>query len=181
MLLWSIRHMLHKLDSLSVLHINQINQLSPSLQTAARLVETFHDPALALGREVNGLSNQDLAQLTFPDGQFDLAVHSETLEHIHDYGRALEEVRRVLKPGGFQIYTVPLIHSRKTRRRIGLDEKGHSINFLSASFHGAEGEYPVVWEFGGDFLKERKKKICQIHYDNYWRNRTVFTIVEKKL
>jgi SAM-dependent methyltransferase len=181
MVLWSIRHLLPDLGTLSILHVNQINHLSPALQPAARLVETFHDPALALGAEVNGLSNQDLTQLTFPDNQFDLAIHSETLEHIHDYNKALQEVRRVLKPGGYQIYTVPLIPSRKTRRRIGLDEKGRAINLLPESFHGSEGEYPVVWEFGGDFLKERKKKIYQIHYDNYWHNRTIFTIIEKKL
>lgn len=181
MLLWSIQRLLPDLGDLSVLHVNQINHLSPSLQKAARLVETFHDPALALGTEVNGLSNQDLTHLTFPDNQFDLAVHSETLEHIQDYSKALQEVDRVLKLGGYQIYTVPLIHSRKTRRRIGLDVNGRKINLLPESFHGSVGEYPVVWEFGGNFFKERKNKIFQIHYDNYWRNRTVFTIVEKKL
>ena len=181
MMLWSIRRLLPDLEPLSILHINQINHLSPSLQKAERLIETFHDPALALGTEMNGLFNQDLAHLTFPDNQFNLAVHSETLEHIHDYSMAIEEVERVLKPGGYQIYTVPLIHTRRTRRRIGLDVNGRKISLLPESFHGSEGEYKVVWEFGGDFLKERKNKIHQIHYDNYWRNRTVFTIVEKKL
>jgi SAM-dependent methyltransferase len=180
MLLWSIRLLLPDLKNRSVLHFNQINHLTPALQKAVGLVETIHSPAQALGAEVNGLSNQDLTQLTFPDNHFDLAVHSETLEHIHDYTKALREVERVLKPGGYQIYTIPLIHSRRTRRRIGVDESGRKIHILPLSSHGSEREYPVVWEFGKDFLKDRREKIYQIHYDNYWHNRTIFSVVEKK-
>jgi SAM-dependent methyltransferase len=180
MLLWSIRRILPDLANFSVLHINQINRLGAALKNAGSLVETLYDPVREFGLAFNGLVNQDLTKLTFADRQFDLVVHSETLEHVHDFGKALSEIERVLKPGGFQIYTIPLLHDRKTRRRIALSTDGQETPLLPLSFHGSEGEYPVVWEFGKDYFSERKKKIFQVHYDNYWRNRAVFSIIEKK-
>ncbi len=45
--------------------------------------------------------------LPFADESFDLIVCSEVLEHIPDYGRALEEITRILKPGGQLAVSVP--------------------------------------------------------------------------
>ncbi len=42
----------------------------------------------------------NVEQLTFPDATFDQAVSVETLEHVLHSGRALEELHRVIKPGG---------------------------------------------------------------------------------
>jgi SAM-dependent methyltransferase len=180
MLLWSIRRIFPSLAGRSLLHLNQINGLSPALKDATTLVSTIHKPSLEMGAIIDGCINQDMTQLALPDNQFDLVVHSETLEHIHDFERALDEAHRVLKPGGFQIYSIPLLHGRKTRRRMGLDSSGNEVQLLPLSTHGGEGEYPVVWEFGADFLEQRRHRIYQIHYDSFWRNRTVFSIVEKK-
>jgi ubiquinone/menaquinone biosynthesis C-methylase UbiE len=121
-----------------------------------------------------------MTRLTFGNDCFDLVIHSETLEHLHDYELALSEVRRVLKPGGYQIYSIPLLHDRQTRRRISRDAAGKLIHLHPLSTHGLEEEYPVVWEFGGDFISNRRELIYEIHYDNYLQNKTVFTIVERK-
>jgi SAM-dependent methyltransferase len=179
MLSWSIRTLFPSLSGLAVLHLNQVNHLSDSLRDAALLVETCFDQSEAWGEVLRGLVNQNMNSLTFPDQFFDLVIHSETLEHLHDYSGALNEAARVLKPGGVQVYTVPLLHRRRTRRRILLQE-GQEVFCLPLSCHGEPGEYPVVWEFGGDFLKKRRGKIFQIHYDDYWKNPTVFTLVERK-
>jgi len=45
--------------------------------------------------------------LPFADGSFDLIVCSEVLEHIPDYGSALSEIERILKPGGQFALSVP--------------------------------------------------------------------------
>ena len=47
------------------------------------------------------------APLPFPDGSFDLAVCTETLEHVRDVQLLLSEVRRVLGPGGRLALTTP--------------------------------------------------------------------------
>ncbi len=46
-------------------------------------------------------------ELPFADGTFDCVVFSEVLEHLHEDDRALDEVRRVLRPGGLLALSVP--------------------------------------------------------------------------
>ena len=45
--------------------------------------------------------------LPFPDQSFDKVLCSEVLEHIPDYGQALNEISRILKPGGTLAVSVP--------------------------------------------------------------------------
>jgi SAM-dependent methyltransferase len=180
MLLWSIQKVFPSLDELDVLHINQTNHLSRALSRAAELIETTYTPEKPIGEKINGLINEDLCRLTFPSNTFDLVVHSETLEHVYDYEKALREAERVLKPGGFQLYTVPVLHHRVTRQRMISSESGKLVQLLPPSFHGEPGEFPVIWEFGGDFLKKRRRMNVIIHYDNYWRNKTIFTLIERR-
>jgi SAM-dependent methyltransferase len=49
----------------------------------------------------------DATRLPFPDATFDRAIASEVLEHIPDDEAALDELARVLKPGGTLAVTVP--------------------------------------------------------------------------
>jgi SAM-dependent methyltransferase len=52
-------------------------------------------------------ANGDALALPFPDDTFDRIIASEVLEHVTDDQLALEEVFRVLKPGGTIAATVP--------------------------------------------------------------------------
>jgi ubiquinone/menaquinone biosynthesis C-methylase UbiE len=45
--------------------------------------------------------------LPFPDGYFDFAICSEVLEHLSDDSAGLRELRRVLRPGGTLMVSVP--------------------------------------------------------------------------
>lgn len=49
----------------------------------------------------------DAMALPFPDHAFDHVVCSEVLEHLPDDTRAVQELYRVLKPGGTLVVTVP--------------------------------------------------------------------------
>jgi SAM-dependent methyltransferase len=55
----------------------------------------------------------DALKLPFKDGTFDKIIASEVLEHIPDDGGAIEELTRVLKPGGTIAVTVPAWFSEK--------------------------------------------------------------------
>jgi SAM-dependent methyltransferase len=90
----------------------------------------------------------DMEDLPFPDASFDLVVHSDTLEHVHNPQRALSECRRVLVPGGSLCYTVPVIVERMSRRRDGLPPSYHGAPYDGRSDH------LVISEYGADFWCE---------------------------
>jgi ubiquinone/menaquinone biosynthesis C-methylase UbiE len=50
-------------------------------------------------------------QLPYDDGEFDVVVCIESLEHVHPTDFLLGEIRRVLKPGGTAIIDVPRLDS----------------------------------------------------------------------
>jgi ubiquinone/menaquinone biosynthesis C-methylase UbiE len=54
-----------------------------------------------------GVVNGDALDIPFPDASFDRIITSEVLEHIWDDERAIEELVRVLRPGGRLAVTVP--------------------------------------------------------------------------
>jgi ubiquinone/menaquinone biosynthesis C-methylase UbiE len=47
------------------------------------------------------------APLPFGDGEFDLVLCAETIEHVRDVQLVLSELRRVLRPGGTLALTTP--------------------------------------------------------------------------
>jgi SAM-dependent methyltransferase len=49
----------------------------------------------------------DATRLPFPDGTFDRIIASEVMEHIPDDLAALDELTRVLRPGGVLAVTIP--------------------------------------------------------------------------
>ncbi|MGD9730928.1 MAG: class I SAM-dependent methyltransferase [Desulfamplus sp.] len=53
------------------------------------------------------LSAADITFLPFGDSSFDIIICSEVMEHIHEEAKALEELKRILKPGGQLVLTVP--------------------------------------------------------------------------
>jgi SAM-dependent methyltransferase len=49
----------------------------------------------------------NVCALPFPDRQFDLVLATDVIEHVDDDLAALREIRRVVKPGGHLLLTVP--------------------------------------------------------------------------
>ena len=58
-------------------------------------------------RRYYSLTLADACNLPVADGTFDTVVCSEVLEHIPDYEAVLEQINRVLKPGGTLAVSVP--------------------------------------------------------------------------
>ena len=55
------------------------------------------------GRMIKG----DITRLPFPDGQADLVLATDVIEHVDDDRAAIQEIARVLKPGGTVLVAVP--------------------------------------------------------------------------
>jgi SAM-dependent methyltransferase len=69
----------------------------------------FSGQALAYTRQRGHvhLVQGDLTRLPFPDGTFDVITALDVVEHIREDQRALQEVHRVLRPGGVLLISVP--------------------------------------------------------------------------
>ena len=61
--------------------------------------------------------------LPFEDASFDVVVAGELLEHLRDPGRLVGEARRVLRPGGSFVASVPNAFRLKNRLRFLLGRK----------------------------------------------------------
>lgn len=136
------------------------------------LVSEYFDD-LPPGTLRNGVRNENLECLTFPDGYFDVVANSDVLEHVHHPDKALSEIRRVLRPGGFHVFTVPVdLELERTRDRARAVD-GKLVQLLPAILHGdpiREGGIPVLRDFGRDILEylSRERMSCreELHYRN---------------
>jgi SAM-dependent methyltransferase len=116
----------------------------------------------------------DVQALPFRDGAFDAIKATEVLEHVPDVGRALAECRRVLRPGGHLVITVPFLerlhgdpgdYSRYTRsmwerllalndlKTVAIEEQGGYFTHLAGllRFLVLRAPRPVRWAGYGFF------------------------------
>jgi len=56
----------------------------------------------------------DICNLPFKDNEFDIILCNHVLEHIPDDTKAMEELYRILKPGGFGVFQIPQDLNRET-------------------------------------------------------------------
>ena len=77
--------------------------------------------AAELGIETHWADVED--PLAFEDGSFDVVVAGELLEHMRDPAALVAECRRVLRPGGTLVGSVPNAYRLKNRLRFLLGQK----------------------------------------------------------
>ena len=78
----------------------------------------------------------DATSLPFADGEFDLVYTNKTTHHIRDWQRALAEMTRVLKPGGYLLYSdfvAPLGHRLPTSRALDRFADQHGLQSMQRS------------------------------------------------
>ena len=76
---------------------------------------------------------EDVQSLSFADGSFDVCTSTEVFEHVPDDARGFREIRRVLRPGGVFVFTVPM-HPFSTVTRARL-VNGKVEHLLSREWH----------------------------------------------
>lgn len=96
---------------------------------------------------------QDLENLTFEDESFDLVITQDVLEHVRDSQKAFQEILRVLKVGGYHVFTVPFYFERQTVRYV--DTSGDEDTYLVPPvYHGdtIRGKVLAYRTFGLDLF-----------------------------
>ena len=112
----------------------ELNDVDAILQA---MQEQGEAPASARAEAVKG----DALDLPYADGSFDCVIASEILEHVPEDDRAIDELVRVLKPGGRLAVTVPR----------WLPEK--ICWMLSDEYHANEGGHIRIYH--ADALREK--------------------------
>lgn len=126
---------------------------SAVLQQSCRAYEASHYfPQHELGQRHCGFRNENLEQLTLADASVDLFITQDVMEHILRPRLALEEIARVLKPGGAHVFTIPWKPHLATFARVTVED-GELVHHADPEYHGnpidKKGSL-VVTDWGND-------------------------------
>ncbi len=90
----------------------------------------------------------DLQDIDLPDDSLDVVLCSHVLEHLPDTDRALDELYRVVKPGGHLLLLVPVL-------------QGETAPPTEPEFHDDTTE--VFWRFGPDLTGRLAGRGFDVH------------------
>lgn len=116
-------------------------------RTAARFTNLDVSlPSLKLGQRLGRFDDYvhaDICKAPLPDGSYDAVLFARCFHHIRRTRKALEESRRLLKPGGAVIIADPVL-----LRNSDAAEKMTGGYLINSSVDG------VIWKYTRDGLKE---------------------------
>ncbi|MCK0204326.1 class I SAM-dependent methyltransferase [Ornithobacterium rhinotracheale] len=92
----------------------------------------------------------DICNMPLPDNHFDVVFCNHVLEHIPNDQKAMQELFRVMKPGGWGIFQVPM--------KPGLAKTYEDFNITSPEERQKHfGQYDHVRWYGDDYFDRLKK------------------------
>ncbi len=119
------------------------------------------------GDRVDGVLVQNIEGLSFQDEQFDLVTSTEVFEHVADDRKGFQEIHRVLRPGGFSVFTVPIDPSSKTFERAKVVD-GEIQYLAEPHYHGdaIRGDMTVLVfrDYGGDITE----RLLEAGFESAW-------------
>jgi SAM-dependent methyltransferase len=117
--------------------------LAPEPSIARRLREVY-ECITADRAPMNVQVQTDVTKLCFADACFDVVICNHVLEHVPDDRKALSEIYRVLKPGGWASLQVPLV-GEHTQEDLSIVDP-----VIRARLYG---QIDHVRQYGYDFMK----------------------------
>ena len=102
----------------------------------------------------------DICNLPFKDNEFDVILCNHVLEHIPDDTKAIKELYRVLKVGGFGIFQVP----QDLNRKITFEDDSITDKKERAKIFG---QYDHVRVYGRDYFEKLRSvgfKVEEVDY-----------------
>lgn len=162
-----------KTQNLTIAEINYCADLHPWLSKVPGTTLSQHAETTLRAKLANwlkGIKSEDIMNLSYANDSFDLVLHTEVIEHVTNYQQALSECRRVLKPGGICLFTVPILMDRKkTLRKAFLTHPSEEVIHLAQpSYHGQQKEGNLVfWEFGRDLITNNHLQIAFARPQDY--------------
>lgn len=110
------------------------------------------------------MQRMDITEIDCPDGCFDVIICYHVLEHILDDRRAMRELHRVLKPGGWGILQVPL--------SLVLDETFEDSSVTAPSQREAVfGQSDHVRIYASDYTDRLREAGFRVNAFEWWREK----------
>lgn len=109
----------------------------------------------------------DVTEIQYPDSTFDAVICNHVLEHIIDDRKAMSELFRILKPGGWGILQVPLSLSLEKTY------EDYSISTPSER-EQAFGQCDHVRIYAKDYYDRLEEAGFQVNQFNWWENNRDF-------
>ena len=102
----------------------------------------------------------DICNLPFEDNSYDIILCNHVLEHIPDDTKAMQELYRVMKPGGYGVFQIPQDLSRaKTFEDNSITDKEERAKIF--------GQYDHVRVYGRDYFNKLRSigfKVDEVDY-----------------
>ena len=146
--------------------------------------EYFDD--IPIGNFKDNILCEDLQNLTFENNYFDCVIALDVFEHIPDPWTAFSEIKRVLKPGGAGIITVPIDNRKLLTEKLAEIENNEMFYLSPPAYHSdplRENGALVFTNFGMDIqslLNYKKFDAEIIQYESKKKNGYQFVILLKK-
>ena len=108
-------------------------------------------PDVLPGATHGGVRCEDLMDLSFEDASLDLIITSDVFEHVRKPWDGFAEVRRVLRPGGAHVFSLPLTWPMREQTVARVDVSGpDDVFLLDPAYHKI---HLVYNDFGLDLLE----------------------------
>ena len=132
---------------------------------------SYYYPGLPSGEiGPHGVVCQNLETMSFEDNTFDVFITQDVLEHVFDISAVFNEMKRVLKPGGFHLFTVPCYDNQpESFCRASRLEDGSIQYHADPVYHGNpidQNGSLVTWDYGRDF-QALVYRLCGLHTTVY--------------
>ena len=102
----------------------------------------------------------DICNLPFSDNSFNVILCNHVLEHIQDDTKAMQELYRVMKPGGWGIFQIPLdLKREKTFEDNSIIDKNERAKIF--------GQYDHVRIYGRDYFDKLRRIGFQVNEVDY--------------
>lgn len=134
-------------------------------------------------KRVNNIKTQEgvAEKIPYPDNNFDTIICSDVLEHVRDVKKSVNEMYRVLKPGGTMFLSMPnkfgfdYIFLARYLKKHGKDEDPHTqfspkrIKSLVPMFkikeEAGNGIIPVPWRYLPRITKHKSVGLLYYYFD----------------
>jgi SAM-dependent methyltransferase len=116
----------------------------------------------------------DVTDIDFPDGDFDVVICNHVLEHVREDRQAMDEIFRVLRPGGFSVLQVPLA--------LDLQETLEDPSVVDpAERSRAYGQKDHLRLYGLDYFDRLESAGFHVERDNPFRNEWLPNLAQYRL